>query len=294
MATELTDDAGIITELRTVRWGAIFAGAVAALGTWALLYALGLAIGLSTVDTQDTSSWKFSGMFTGIWGVVTPLVALFVGGFVAGRGAGISDRGGGALHGFVMWGLTALAGAWLLVSVIGGLVGGLASAGKAAAQNAVSNSGSVASAFGLDANAAVGPINQRLQAEGKPTVTPDQLQAAVKDSIGDAAATGHLNRDTLVKSLASNTALSQQDANEIAGRVEQQYDQFKSSAGQKVQAGAGKAASVSGKAMWGVFLALVLGLIAALVGGFLGVGRIQRVVARRPSPGYRPLTPREA
>src|SRR5688500_12764152 len=90
-------------------WGAIFAGAVAALGVWMMLYALGLALGLSSLDPNDPNTLKSSGAFTGIWGLITPLAALFVGGMVAGRGAGIVTKLGGAIHGLVVWGLTALA-----------------------------------------------------------------------------------------------------------------------------------------------------------------------------------------
>src|SRR5690349_15272686 len=86
-------------------WGAIFGGAVAALSVWALLYALGLAFGLSAVDPRNPGSLRASGIFTGIWSLVTPIIALFVGGAVASRGAGIVTRAGGALHGLVVWGL---------------------------------------------------------------------------------------------------------------------------------------------------------------------------------------------
>src|SRR5687768_3322745 len=39
-----------IEEHTRIRWGAVFGGAVASLGIWALLYAFGLAIGLSSID----------------------------------------------------------------------------------------------------------------------------------------------------------------------------------------------------------------------------------------------------
>ncbi len=112
-------------------WGAIFGGTVAALGVWLLLWSLGLALGLSSVE-PETGSMRGAGLFTGIWSLVSPLIALFVGGMVAARGAGVISRSGAAIHGLVMWGLTAILGAWLLMSLLGTLVGGLASAGKTA------------------------------------------------------------------------------------------------------------------------------------------------------------------
>src|SRR5687767_1869145 len=92
-----------------ISWGAIFGGAVAALGIWALLYAFGLALGLSAVDPNDPGSIRGSSIFTGIWSILSPLIALFVGGMVAGHSAGIMTRLGGGLHGLVMWGVTTLA-----------------------------------------------------------------------------------------------------------------------------------------------------------------------------------------
>jgi hypothetical protein len=144
MASVETVEAGRPTGGRSVReylvggpplrmsWGAIFGGTVAALGIWLLLWTLGLALGLSSVEPSAPGSVRGAGLFTGIWSLVTPLVALFIGGMVAARGPGVVSKLGGTLHGLVMWGLTTIAGAYLLVSLVGSVVGGVASAGKAA------------------------------------------------------------------------------------------------------------------------------------------------------------------
>ena len=129
-----------------------------------------------------------SGIFTGIWALIAPLIALFVGGWVAGRGSSIFTRGQGATHGLVMWGLTTLLGASMVAVVMSAIVGGAVSVGKAAvsaggsALGAVATgSGSAARWLGIDANDALGPINERLSAEGKPTITAEQLQAGTRD-----------------------------------------------------------------------------------------------------------------
>ncbi len=41
-----------------IAWGGIFGVAVAALGIWALLYALGLALGLSSIDQDFWKTWN--------------------------------------------------------------------------------------------------------------------------------------------------------------------------------------------------------------------------------------------
>ena len=104
--------------------------------------------------------------------------------------------------------------------------------------------------------------------------------------------------EQFVASLAQNTALSRADAEEVAGRVEAQFNAFKDKAGQTlsgaaqtIQTGALKAADVTGKAFWGIFGALFLGLVSALVGATVGVSRRQRVQAEgavAPSAGGLP------
>jgi hypothetical protein len=282
-----------------ISWGAIFAGAVAALGVWIMLYALGLALGLSSLDPNDPSTLKSSGAFTGIWSLVTPLLALFVGGMVAGRGAGIVTKLGGAIHGVVVWGLTAIAGGWLLANLVATLVGGVAAVGKTAMQAGTGaaigaaqtqsgkQAGSVAAGFGLDVDDALRPINQRLQAEGKPTVTAEQLRAAANDVVQQAWRQGRVDRALLVNGIAQNTALSRPDAEQIATRIEAQFDSAKANLGEKahsVETGALRAAETTGKAFWGIFGALFLGLASSIVGATAGVSKRQRRWAERGAP----------
>jgi hypothetical protein len=289
-------------------WSAIFGGTFVALGIWVLLYALGLASGLSSVDPADPSSAKAAGIGTGIWSLIAPLIALFAGGFVAARTAGAWDRTSGILHGAVLWGLTTLAGVIVMGMALSSLLGTVFNVGKAAvgatgtavasvAAGAASqgdNAGNLARSFGLNAEDALAPINQRLKAEGKPTITPNQLEAATKDVINTSIQQGRMDRELLVNSLAQNTALSRQDAQEIAGRIEaqwnQQWSQVQAKAGEikeQVQTGALQAADTTGRVFWGIFFALLLGLVSSLVGSIVGVTTRQRqytggtVTARR-------------
>ena len=277
-----------------IRWSAIFGGAVAALGLWILLYALGLALGLSTMEPDDPGSAKSSGLFTGIWGLVSPLLALFAGGYIAGHGAGEITKQGGAIHGLIMWGTTTLVGAFVLANLLSSVLGGVATAGKAvvsagasavsgAASGAANNSGEVAGvarSLGIDVEDALRPINQRLSSEGKPTVTAQQLESSVRAVVQDGLRTGRVDRSLLVSSIAGNTSLTQQDASELAGKMEAQISAAKSQigekakeAGQAVQTGALKAADATGKAFWGVFGALLLGMVAAVIGASMAVSR---------------------
>ncbi|WP_342379082.1 hypothetical protein NVS55_06650 [Myxococcus stipitatus] len=283
-------------------WGAILGGTIVALGVLLLLYSLGLALGLSSVDPNNPDSARSAGIGTGIWSIIAPLIALFVGGFVAARTAGVLDKGGGAMHGAVMWGLTTLLGVLLVGMLISTVVGtalrattGLVGATGAAVAGAASQGGEAAQAFGIDANDALGPVNQRLREEGKPAITANQLEAATRDIATTAVRTGNLNREMLVTSIADNTRLSRQDAEDVADRVQVQIDSAKAKVGQmgeQVQQGALVAANKSGRAFWGIFGGLLLGLVASVLGSTLGVSKRQRVFAEGTIVGNRTTTTR--
>jgi hypothetical protein len=106
-------------------WGAIFGGTFVAAGIWILLYALGLAVGLSRLDFDTGRALRAAGIGPGIWSFIAPVLALFVGGLVTARCAGFVDRASGAIHGAVMWGLTMLAGTILISITLSSLVGAM-------------------------------------------------------------------------------------------------------------------------------------------------------------------------
>jgi hypothetical protein len=290
-----TSDVTAIVPSR-LSWAAIFGGAVAALAVWVLLYAFGLAVGLSTVNPDDPGSLRSSGIFTGIWGLIAPLVALFVGGMVAGRVSGVLEKGSDLIHGLLMWGMTTLIGTWMVFNVLGSLVSGVAAAGKAAAQAGGMAAGALVegaqgaaglpAALGVNVDDALTPLNQRLQAEGKPSITAAQLENTIRDSTQRAVREGRVDRDMLVQSIARNTALGQTDAEELAARLETQINQARTriadraeSVGEAARGGALKAADATGKAFWGVFGALLLGLVAAIGGARVGMMRGRRLWA---------------
>jgi hypothetical protein len=285
-------------------WGAVIGGVVAALGVAILLYALGLALGLNVVvDANKPESLRSSGLFTSIWMLITSLIALFVGGYVAGRGANAITHVSGSIHGLVMWGLTTVAAVWLVLNVFGSVISGVASVGKTAVEagagaiaSGAGGARDLAKSLGFDANTALQPINDRLRAEGKPQITPQQLEAATKDVVQDAVRSGRLDRQLLVTSISQNTALSPADAEEVAGRVEDQWNTGReklsgslSKAGETLQTGTLKVAETTGKVFWGVFVALALGLISAVVGANMGIGRRQRLWVEHPPEGGTPI-----
>ncbi len=268
------------TEPWRLRWGAIFGGTFVALGLWALLYVFGLAIGLSSVDAAG-GQLNFPGLFTGIWAVVTPLIALFVGGLVAARTAGAQDRGSGAIHGLVLWGFATLLGAFALYSVTTAVIGGVASLGGSAASAAGgANPAGIAQSLNINSNELLQPINQKLQEGGHATITANQLEATVQDASGRMLQQGRVDRGIIEQSLVANTNLDQQSVREISGDLEQQ---FNSAMGQ-VEQTAATVAEGTGTAMWGVFFALLLGLVSAVLGALVGTSRKQVSLANAQRP----------
>lgn len=279
-------------------WGAIFAGAFAALGVGILLFALGFALGLTSINPSDPSSLRGSGIFTGVWSLVTAFIALFIGGLVASRGSGVMTKAGGTIHGLVMWAVTTVVGTWLLLSLLGNVVGTVASVGRTAvttgagaiagAAGGADQAAQLAQTLGIDAQDALAPINQRLRAQGKPEVTPEQLQAAIGAALQEAVRQGRLDRQLLVSSIAENTALTRADARDLASRLEQQIQTARGSVGdalQSAQTAALTAAEDTGKAFWGVFIALLLGMLSAVLGATLGVSKRKRLWAQS-GPAY--------
>ena len=114
-----------VVERPRMSWGAIIGGAVTALGLWILLYAFGLAVGLSSLNPGNPSSARGAGIFIGIWALIAPLVALFVGGMVTGRISGAISRIGATIHGAVLWSLSMVLSLLIMVAMVSAIVGGV-------------------------------------------------------------------------------------------------------------------------------------------------------------------------
>lgn len=109
--------------LKRISWGAILAGTVVALGVTALLGLLGLAIGFRVVDPASGSSpFNGVGIGTAIWWMATSIIALGIGGYIAGRASGLPDRNSATSHGAAVWGLVTIITLWMATSAIGSVL----------------------------------------------------------------------------------------------------------------------------------------------------------------------------
>src|SRR5438105_13848852 len=115
-------------------WGAVFAGVITALATQLVLTLIGVAIGLATLSpaTGERPSGNALGAGAGIWLVVSSLISLFLGGYIAGRLGGTFN---GWLHGLTTWGTVTILTIMLLTTAVGNLIGAASGLANFAASN---------------------------------------------------------------------------------------------------------------------------------------------------------------
>jgi hypothetical protein len=99
---------------------------ILALGIQLLLNTLGTGIGASTIDPLggETPGAESLGIAAGVWWMISSFIALFIGGWIAGRLAGIPRPADGMIHGFLTWGLSTLLLLYFLGTAVGAVLSG--------------------------------------------------------------------------------------------------------------------------------------------------------------------------
>jgi hypothetical protein len=215
-----------------------------------------------------------------IWFVISSIISLFVGGWIAGRLAGTRNKKEGALHGFVTWALASLALFYLLSTAVGGLLGGAASVlGQTASLAARGAQAVTPTATNLIAQAS-GVTPQQVQAEAGDIVRDSNFQAFVAGVIKNGQVTPQ-DRQALANLLVSRRNMSMQDANATIDRWQAQIAQTVAQTKQTAAQAEKTAASGVSKGAFGSFFALLLGLASALAGSWTGT---QEFAARSVGP----------
>ena len=246
-----------------VSWGGVFGGVLVAVGLLFLLGALGVAVGISAADPGETQASTL-GMGAGIWAAVSLLIALFVGGMVSTRISAISDGTTGFFEGALVWVVSILMMVYFVssgVSTIAGSAFRMVGGATQAVSSAMQGSG------GVDVSGSVDQITQRL----KDPKTAQQIasatgmeQSEVQSSLGQTAQRVEQNRDDPAKAAAEAKAgmgeLMQKAKS--SGALEQKAEELKPQAS---------------RAAWITFGALLLSLLAAVVGAISGRRKPQKV-----------------
>lgn len=112
-----------------VRWGPIWAGLLLALAIQLVLGTVGLAVALSAYDPAAPDFATRVASTLGIWTAASALIALFVGGYIAGRMAAFLGLRNGLVQGSVVWALALLIGVVLSALGVAGVLGGALNVG---------------------------------------------------------------------------------------------------------------------------------------------------------------------
>jgi hypothetical protein len=109
-----------------VSWSAIFAGATVAVAIYVLLGTFGTALGLSVAPKVTDNELKAS---AAIWAIVSVLVSLFLGGYIATQCTAGENKTEALVHGLVVWGVLFMALLWLTTTGVSfgfnGLIGAM-------------------------------------------------------------------------------------------------------------------------------------------------------------------------
>jgi hypothetical protein len=247
-----------LTRLEGVRpsWGGIWAGILVGVGLLLLLTTLGLAVGVSSVDT-DASQAQRVGTGAAVWAAISLLLALYVGGMASTRLGAVFDKTAAVLQGALVWVLSVLLIGYLAASGVGLLAGG-----------AFKLFGGATQVIGSAATSGVTDLSQGSVDEVLQRLRDPQVIATV------AAASG-VPEDQVRARFSEITAkveAARQDPAQAAAEVRQGVQnliQQARSEGRLSQV-AERAREAASKTAWLTLLALVLSLIAAVAGALSG------------------------
>jgi hypothetical protein len=246
-----------------ISWGAVFGGLAAGIATFFLLALLGVAAGFTAIDPQAAEPVGRVPTFAGIWTGFSMLAGAFAGAYVAARMSGMSRRTDGLLHGFVAWGVTTLFFVYLVTTGIGALLGGTFAVLGQGVQAAAGAAGGVAGSPGAQ---------QRLEAliTGSPGV---EISGESLSNLQQQMQAG--NRQGAIGVLVGEMGFTQERAEVVVDQGMAIMGTAQQVEGQEVAATAVEGLS---RATWFLFAGVLLSLLVALGGGYLGA---KAIMARR-------------
>jgi heme A synthase len=115
----------IVEVKNRVQFGPILAGVLTAIATLLILTVLGLAIGSSALEPRDVGEKVGTG--AAIWGIVSALIAFFIGGWVAAKTAAVAGTGSGMINGLMVGAAILAIVLWLTGSGVSGILGTIGS-----------------------------------------------------------------------------------------------------------------------------------------------------------------------
>lgn len=269
-----------LAAFKRISWGAVFGGLVIALVVHLMLSLLGLGVGAGIVDPLEEDI-PFAGLGIGalIWGIVSMLIALFAGGYVAGRLAGIPRTIDSVLHGLITFSLFTLVMFYTLTTTIGTVISGVG--GVAGQTLAVAGEGITAAVREATKEITENGINLSdirreartlLRQAGEPEADVGDFVRELFEDTGR-----EIDRENIINIIVARTDMSREEANRMADDLIQRYqearrefEELKVKAEQQARETADAVAKATSRASIFLFIGLVLGAAVAAVGGKVG------------------------
>ncbi|MGQ0655341.1 MAG: hypothetical protein ACT4P4_24285 [Betaproteobacteria bacterium] len=255
-----------------VSWGGIWGGVLSAIGLLILLSALGMAVGITAVKPGETDAATL-GTGTGLWAGVSLLLALFLGGLVATRTGAIFDRTTGFFEGALVWVVSVLLMGYLATTGIGVVAGGafrmVGGASEAIGAVVQGSSGGEMTDFSGTPAQILGKLKDPKTAQQVAAAT-GMPQSQVQASLNETAQRVESARDN-----------PKQAAAEARDGLKNLYERAKSSG--TLERKAAEMKPQAARAAWITFGALVLSLLAAVLGAMAGRRRLP-IEHRRTEP----------
>jgi len=245
---------GLVT--KRISWAAVIAAVILALAIQLVLNMIGAGFGFSAIDPLqgDTPSAMTFSIAAGIWMVVSSMFGLFAGGWLASYLAGVTRDEDGTLHGLVTWGLSTVFVVLFLMTVFGSLLG------------------STLNGLGYGA-AAVAPQAAQSGAATSAPVSEEDIRVLINQLMSEGN-----TQEALIDTVVARTKISRAEATQAVEQAEQ-----------TARVAVDKTAEALAHVMlWGA-LSLILGAMAAGLGGSVGARDLRRVpVQRTPDRDYTP------
>ncbi len=278
---------------KSISWRAIFAGTLTVLTVLLILNLIGLSIGLGVIEPTDQTD-PLGGVGTGsvIWWVLSNLIALFAGGFVAAR-AGVSFTDiSGVLQGIMTWALYTLLSAWLLTTIVGGVISGVGSAvggvltttGETVGDRIISVVENQAEELDITLEEAQEEFYALLDDADREELQQEfNIEQIFRDPRNLLDQTfDAVDREALVNVLVERTDMSQNEAEQAVDGLLAEYEnlraeaeEFLEEAEQTAREEAEEASDTMATASIYLAIALILGIIAAAFGGIAGVKNLR-------------------
>ncbi len=287
--------------LHRISWGAVVAGMVLGVVIQMTLYLLGVTVGAVTVNPL-TEQDPLAGLGTGlvIWDAASTLIALFAGGWVAGRLAGIPSQADGAIHGLVVWAMSVIVSVLIFSTALGSFLNSTANLLGQSAEAAAALVGAVAPEVTETVETAADAIGLGID----PAVVREQVLSAVSadtdieiDVTDDEAFTQALadfaiaatqedgltpnDREALQDGIANSTTLTETEIEQVVAAVESNVNDFAAEVEQTAEQVQQQAAVIAENAAETIaaiagilFASLIVGVFAAGMGGFVGAPQL--------------------